>query len=58
MLLSLTPRRVENLLTQARQAGLNEQGSAWMLRGREMRVLMTDLLPALRREVERGQGLG
>jgi hypothetical protein len=58
MLLALSPRRIESVLSDARRIGLKEEGTGWTLRGGEMNALVKALLPAQRREMERSQDLG
>jgi hypothetical protein len=57
MLLSLTPARIQSALKEVRQAGLADDGPAWALKQREIGTLVKTLLPALKREMERDQGL-
>jgi hypothetical protein len=56
MLESLSPKRIHGVLAEVRQLGLAEAGPRWALRQREMAGLVKTLLPALRREMERGLG--
>jgi hypothetical protein len=58
MLRSLPPRRIEGVLEEVRKAGLADTCPAWALRQRELNDLTKRLAPALKREMEREQGLG
>jgi hypothetical protein len=53
MLLSLSPRRVEAVLQEVRQQGLADEGSGWALKQRELAALVKNLLPTLKREMDR-----
>jgi hypothetical protein len=57
MLLALPPKRVEAALEEVRRAGLANEGPAWALKQREMAAAIKHL-SALRKDLERGQGLG
>jgi hypothetical protein len=58
MLQSLSPKRVESVLHEVRRAGLADEGPAWALQQRQLGALVKNLLPSLKREMDRDQGLG
>jgi hypothetical protein len=53
MLLSLSPKRVEGVLREVRQQGLADEGPSWALKQRELAALVKNLLPTLKREMDR-----
>jgi hypothetical protein len=58
MLLALPPRRIASVLEEARKLGIIDEGPGWALKQREMATLVRSVGPALKREMERDQGLG
>lgn len=58
MLLALGPTRVKAVIEEVRKAGVADEGPAWALRQKDLGGLIRNLLPTLKREVERDQGLG
>ena len=58
MLLALRPARLKAVVEEVKNAGVADAGPAWALKQREMNGLVKNLLPALKREMDRDQGLG
>ena len=50
--------RIETVLQEVRQGGLVDDGPAWTLKGGTPAEIAKNLLPVLKREMERDHGLG